>query len=143
MNNAKWFLSSYKRCRRRVDDLLDQIAEINAQATKVTQIMRDDGSSGTRRTDGLASTIARLMDKKDELQAEIDEMMQQQQTVEDTIKRVGNSMQKQVLHKRYVLCQGYEQIAEDMGITERYAFKLHGFGLLAVQAIREREESGK
>lgn len=139
MNDAKWYLSGYKRCRRHAEDMLEQIAFLNAQATKVTQVLHDDVVSSTRRVDGLESTIARLIDKKDELQAKVEEMMDLQEEIEETISRVPNESQREVLFKRYILCYTYDKIAEEMECTERNVHKLHGFGLLVVQKVLENE----
>lgn len=129
---AKAYLSRYRRSLRRIDDLQQQVMMLDAQATKVTAALNDIGGGRANRTDGFETTLTRLIDKKNELVQRMQQLLDVEQEVEDAIARVRDEDQRDVLFKRYVLCQRFADIADDLNITERQAYHLHGLGLLDV-----------
>ncbi len=84
---------------------------------------------------------SKVKDKITELYAEIDEMDRNivkavdewiwvRKKIQNEIKQLQNNNHIRVLTKRYVEFQDWSKIAEDMGYSIRYIFKLHGRALM-------------
>ena len=51
--------------------------------------------------------------------------------------RLHNDRQREVLHKRYLEDKSFREIADEMGLVERYVYRLHRG---AVEALEPEEE---
>ena len=139
MNKQQNWLLSLKRSRRRVQNLLEQIAMLQAQATKITAVLDDIGGGSSHNVDGFERTLARLIDKKNELNALINEQFDIQEQVEKSIEKVPDETQRTILYERYVLEKQFEQISEHVKLSIRRTFTLHGYGLLKVKVPQDND----
>ena len=88
-----------------------------------------EGSGGGSAADRVPDTISKIIEyeaKADELKAKYVEVFFK---IEKTIMSVDDSSEREVLERRYLLYQKWEQIAEEMNYTERRVYQLHGKAL--------------
>ena len=88
-----------------------------------------EGSGGGSTADRMPDMISKIMEyerKADELRAKYIDIFLE---VEKAILTVKDSSEREVLERRYLLFQKWEQIADEMSYTERRVYQLHGKAL--------------
>lgn len=83
-----------------------------------------DVVSGGRPT-WLDDKIARLVDMFEEINAEWDVLIDRRQKARMLIKKLSDVTEQTVLIERYILARSWEQIAFDLGVTWRHAWRVH------------------
>ena len=105
-------------------------------------------STGGVKSSGAKDTLGRTFEKIDEYERKanelIDKLVEKRIEIENTIKAVPDSVQREVLERRYLLFQewdsGYDRntgeykkgIYEEMHFSRRQIFRIHGEALKAV-----------
>lgn len=88
-----------------------------------------EGSGGGSTADRMPDMISKIMEyeqKATELKAKYIDIFLE---VEKAIMTVKDSSEREVLERRYLLFEKWEQIADAMNYTERRVFQLHGKAL--------------
>lgn len=83
-----------------------------------------DVVSGGRPT-WLDDKIARLVDALEEIKAEWDVLIDRRQKARALIRKLPDVTEQTVLIERYILARSWEQIAFDLGVTWRHAWRVH------------------
>jgi hypothetical protein len=133
--DAKAYLRQIKLYDMRINIKIDELAAIKASLTKITPTLRDDAVSSSGSQDKLGDAVARMVDLRDEINADIDRYVDAKRHVSATIDRIADPDQLQVIHRRYVLYESFEQIACEMCMTYRNVCYIHGKALQTVAAI--------
>ena len=127
IEERKKYLCRYLAACRQEKLLLLQIKELRDRRTSPKSL--GDGMPRTRAVADLSNYAA----KWDELERELEvERMAEAQLYTDILKRVKavpDEIEREILTRRYLLGQGWEQIATEMGYSYRHITKLHGFAL--------------
>lgn len=86
-------------------------------------------------------TMLRLIAKVDKVERDIlyemSALLDAKDRIVNQIESMKNEKHKDVLFKRYVMFERWEQIAVDMDISLRYVYKLHGSALKEFTKIME------
>lgn len=88
-----------------------------------------EGTGGGSTADRMPDMISKIMEyerKADELRAKYIDIFLE---VEKVILTVKDSSEREVLERRYLLFQKWDQIADEMSYTERRVYQLHGNAL--------------
>lgn len=88
-----------------------------------------DGSKHVRSGNGFENALLRVMEQEEHLDAEIDQLTAKRLEIEKAIAAIPNEVQREVLTRRYLLYQKWEEIAEAMNYSERHIRRLHGYAL--------------
>ena len=137
--DAKAYLRQIERCDKGINNKLQELARVKELATKVTCTLKPDAAFGGGNQDKLGSAIAKIIDLQNEINADIDEYVDLKKEASRIIGQVKDAAQMDVLHKRYILYEAWEPIAEEMGFTLRNVCYIHGRALQAVAEILRRE----
>jgi hypothetical protein len=132
---AKEFMNEYRRIGERITQLDNQIFDIE-QTLGVKAISYDGipgGDSVSKVTEDTAVRLATLREKQKKLR---DELWRQRVKIEETIYKLSNADHAEVLRRRYIRMQTFETIAEEMYMTERWVYTLHGRALQDVEKQR-------
>jgi hypothetical protein len=78
-------------------------------------------------------TIMRVLEYEEQINAETDKLVDLRIKIETVISKLTNEQQKEVLTRRYLLYQKWEQIAVGMCLDLRWVYRLHGRALQSVQ----------
>lgn len=112
-----------------INSKLDHLNLLEDKLKKITTTYKNIPPSGTRKVDGIQSTIANIMDLKTEINEKIDEFVDLQREIMHVIDKVPNSKHRTLLTNRYLNFQAWELIAIEMGYSVHHVYKLHNEAL--------------
>lgn len=117
------WLHRYRDSVARYRVLQQERAQLRALAEGVSRGMAPPG--GDSRHDALPAAVERIAAAEDSLAAQVDICLQIRAEVEAVIARVKEPVQREVLRRRYLLCQKFEVIAGQMQLDLRWVYRLH------------------
>lgn len=133
---AKQYLQQYRRCKKRLRRLQEQIAELNDLVDGLSAPQVDgDRVQSSHDPDRMGEVIARKSDLEEELMVEIGNTLDMLNEIEATINAIKNVDYQTLLQKRYIRLETWEVIAEDMHYTSRWLFTMHGRALIEVEKL--------
>lgn len=142
MTDAKKYLQQIQFYDSRIKAKLAERDRLKEMLTKITPTLRDDAVSGGRGSqDKLSDAVAKLVDLEAEIDMAVDSFVDARKSVSKVIDKVADNKQFNILHRRYVLNETFEQIAADMGYTYRWICSMHGEALKTVEKILKSEKS--
>ena len=141
--DAKSYLRQIKLYDTRINMKIDELAALKASLLKITPTLKDDVVSSGGSQDKLGDAVAKMVDLRNEINADIDKFVDAKRSVGATIDKVSDPDQLQVLHRRYVLYESFEQIACEMCMTYRNVCYIHGKALQTVSDILKGETNDK
>jgi hypothetical protein len=107
---------------------------------KITTTLKQDVVSGGGNQDKIGDAIAKIIDLEEEINRDIDAYVDKKREICRVIEPVEAADQMEVLQKRYLLYESWEQIALEMHCTYRNVCYIHG---RALQAVTEIMKEGK
>jgi len=122
---AKEYLLQYQRAEQEINRLLEERARWEILAGKVDSAPGGGGRRGT--------AAARILDLEREIDAKVDRLIGFRREMEGVLSRLPNPREREVLLRRYVQGQGWEEVAEKMGITPRWTYQLHKNSLFSLE----------
>ena len=135
----KQYLRQYKSVLGRIESKLEEIERLDNALYPGAQIISDTPRSG-KKTDGSerndrAIDIVRRM--RGRMCAELRELEKLREEIAGTINSVPSQQLRELLERRYINFQSWEQIAEAMGYGIDNIYKMHGN---ALKQLKIREE---
>ena len=132
----KEYLKQVYRIEKHVENLVIErknILTLLEKCTSTTAGYESDGStSGTHANNAennIINYISALQDYERKLRTQITEMLIATEKLKQIIENVPNYEHRQILYKRYVCFQKWEQIAVDMNYSIRRIYQIHGEAL--------------
>ena len=89
----------------------------------------NDGGTHERKGNPVENAYCRLADYDDEADRLFREFIAARKRTEELISSVPDSVQREVLTRRYIIGQQWEDIAESMSYSRRRVTQLHGIAL--------------
>ncbi len=126
---AKEYLSQAYKIDDDINSKLEQIASLRELATKATTVISDMPGSPNRNLHKMEDAIVKLTDLEAELNEDINRLATMKVDITRMIKRVSNRQERNVLEKRYLCYETWEQISVDMGYSIQHTFRIHDLGL--------------
>lgn len=117
------WLHRYRDSVARYRVLQQERAQLRALAEGVSRGMAPPG--GDSRHDALPAAVERIVEAEDKLAAQVDLCMQYRAEVERAIRQVSVPREREVLRRRYILCQTFATIAGQMHLDLRWVYRLH------------------
>ena len=130
----KQYLSRARGIDRRIDTLLEERARLWALATKMSSPLTGMPSGGSGE-DPLAHAVERIMLLDRTINEVVDNYVDTRDEIAAVITQVEDGRYRLLLHCRYILGLGWEDIGNRMSYDLRWIHRLHGCALLAVQNI--------
>ena len=129
MNNEekKQYLRRYQAAKRRVGLIQEEIQEL--RSSKTSPVGLGDGMPHGRGTSDLSGYAARLDELLRELEAEKEMQMVTYREIRQQIGMVPDTIEQEILSRRYLLWQSWEKIAVEMGYSYRNITRIHGHAL--------------
>ena len=143
-NAAKEYLEQVGKLDAIIDCKLADVDRLYARVTRITPTLKQDAVSGGRGgQDQLAETVAKLVDLKREINADVDRLVDLKREIAGTLERLKQPNHYRVLYDRYVLGMTWDDIAADMGYCKRNVQVIHGGALAALnRLLDEKKEPG-
>lgn len=128
---AKQYLGKLKWIEMEIKEKNAELEELEAiaEGCSAKQITGMPGGSGSG--DRLGDTVSKMVDLENHIIAKIDEYMSRRQMISEAIDRMQIEEHRLMLSMRYIRGRSWEQIAEDMHISERQCYRIHGYALAA------------
>ena len=143
---ARTYLEVIKKQDAKIDARIDEIATLDAIATKTTSVMGGERVKASTSQEKMADTVGKIVDLKAELNAEIDRFIDYRNEAMKLIDEACDADCHKLLHKRYIgaydtekgriIFKTWEQIAVEMGFTYQWVSDgLHKRALSQLQKI--------
>ena len=130
---AKEYLSQALHLDHRIDSKIEQIASLNALATKCTSAITGMPRIPSPSQSTMADAVCKIIDLQELLKKDLSALVDLKREIMGVINGIENDEYKTVLEKRYLCFLSWEQIAVDMHYSMEYAFKIHKKALEKVQ----------
>lgn len=118
------FLRRYRDAQRTMRRLLEELQQLQAEATSVSQALSGMPSGGG---DGQAipRAVERIADAESRLVSAYGAALAELNWVKDAIDTVPDPLRRDILTRRYILGQRWERIAADLDRDLRWVLRLH------------------
>ena len=115
---------------------MEEVAVLRSMAEKTTAILSWMPGKETKDTSRLADTVGKLIEQEKKIDGEIDRLVDLRTEIYAAIQQVADRDARRVLHLRYMGYRSWSAIAEEMKLSLRQIYRLHGKGLkkFSVQA---------
>ena len=122
---VKEYLSQALLLDHRIDSKIEQIASLNALATKCTSAITGMPHNPSPSQSTMADAICKIVDLQELLKKDLSALVDLKREIMGVINGIENDEYKTVLEKRYLCFLSWEQIAVDLHYSMEYAFKIH------------------
>ena len=131
---AKEYLRQYGQLKREVLRLIDERQRWVDLATRITPTY-SDAPKGGRSGDGkIPAAVERIIEQERKIDARFRELMGLFDEIEGKITGIEDSRQREILRRRYLGEQKWEEIAKEMHLDYRWVLRLHGRALQKIEA---------
>lgn len=130
------WLRRYRQAVRRQRLLGELLAERHAEAERIGPLLRPSPGGpprGASRADKLPRAVERILAAEDDLAQQMRRCEAERAAVLAAIRSVPDERQREVLCRRYILGQTFEQIAGCLHVDARWARRLHKKSVEALQ----------
>ena len=134
------YLREIKKLDSIINSQLDEVDSLYAMITRITPVLKDDVVTGSGNTDKIGNAISKIVDLREEINRDIDKLVDKKREASALLKKLDNPLHYEVLHKRYVMFETFEQIALGIGKTYRWVCVLHGRALQAFDKILQENK---
>ena len=133
--SAKDFLLQAKKCETEIHNILAKKARLESLREKATTTWGVERVSGSRNSDNLFETTAKIMELDQEYDAAISALKEKEREIDAVLGKVKNTKYHEVLSRVYIQYETLEQAACTMGIGYRHIIRIHGKALKVVESI--------
>ena len=135
---AKEYLNTIKERRDRIRILMEEIEQLRADAESVS--INLDGMPRNNGQSSFEKLAIQLAEAETQLTDEMSGLWSETMKAHRLIGQVSNSQRQQILTKRYLKNQRWEEIAYEMHFSWQHCFRVHGLALAELDKILERED---
>jgi hypothetical protein len=122
-------------CDIHINSLIEEKAQMEALAMKVTSTWGGERVSGSGNQDKLGDTVAKIIDLERKIDRAVDNFVDKKAEVRAVIEQVKNLDHLELLLKVYIHYETLEKVACEMGYTYRNACYIHGRALQTIEAL--------
>lgn len=125
MMTAKEYLSQALHLDHRIDSKIDQIASLEALATKCTSTLTGMPRNPSPSQSPMADAVCKIIDLQELLRKDMSALVDKKREIMGVINALENDEYKTLLEKRYLCFMTFEQISVNMGYSMQHTFRLH------------------
>ena len=126
--NAKEYLSQAGKIQKRIECLSEQLRFMREAAENVSSVISDMPRSPNRNIHRTENAVIRIVDLEDKLKTELDKLAM----VNELISRLSDPEEQEVLIKRYLNGQRWDEIVSDIDLSSRKVYQIHESALLHI-----------
>ena len=135
--NAKEYLSQAIWLDQMIDSKLEQLATLKSLAMKVTSsFTKEKICGGNIEKSKMESTMVKVIDLENEINADIDRLVDLKKDIQDTINMMDDINQQLLLELRYLSGKGWDEIAASMGYDPRTVYRIYGKALKEFERMK-------
>ena len=132
---AKEYLSQARNIDNEIQSMLEEVSVLRSMAEKTTAVITGMPGNATRNTSQLSDTIAKIIEREEKIDAEIDRLVDLRSEIYETIQQVEDKEARRVLYLRYMRYRSWAEIATEMKLGLRQIYRLHGIGLKNISSM--------
>lgn len=141
MMTAKEFMKQHERVVEKIRQIEIQIYDIE-QTLGIKGVNYDSQPHGSGISQVTESTATKLIELREVQRELVDKLWTKRIEIERIIFMIENATFAELLQRKYIRLQKWEDIATDMKFDSRYIYKLHGKALVEVdKIIRKRKRT--
>ena len=134
------YLKQIKNMDSIIQSDIEELATLEALATKTTAVMGDDRVQSSGSQQKMADCVVKIADMRKQISEEIDTLLKLKQEARSLICSVRDADCITLLFKRYLMYKTWEQIAVEMNFTYQWVSDgLHKRALGQVQKILDEK----
>lgn len=138
---AKEFMKQHERVVEKIRQIEIQIYDIE-QTLGIKGVNYDSQPHGSGISQVTESTATKLIELREVQRDLVDKLWTKRIEIERIIFMIKNATFAELLQRKYIRLQKWEDIATDMKFDSRYIYKLHGKALVEVdKIIRKRKRT--
>lgn len=123
-DKIRW-LHRYQDALRLQRMLEEEAEQLRAEAERVTPLLCELPGTGGADRDRLPRAVERIIDAEQELEAQVNCCQAIRREVVEAINTVEQTREYEILRRRYILCERWEQIADEMNLALRWVYRKH------------------
>ena len=136
---AKEYLSQALWLDQMIDSKLEQLETLKSLSMKVTASFAEEKiSGGNPEKSKMESTIVKVIDLENEINADFVRLIDLKKEIQDTINKMEDINYQLLLEMRYINGKNWEEIAQELKYNNRTVFKVHGKALKQFELVRSR-----
>ncbi|MEY8285365.1 DUF1492 domain-containing protein [Lachnospiraceae bacterium 50-23] len=128
-DRKKEYLWSYRKHGRRIKRIEAEIEEIRSMKMHPSQKGNDGMPRGSSGQADLSGYIAEIKEKEDKLYAEGVKQVEIYKEIHNRIDQMENEDERDVLFYRYIKGMNWWDVAQNIGLSERRVYEIHGKAL--------------
>lgn len=129
---AKEELRRVRSLNLELDSLEDEMAYLEASATRITPILSDMPMSHGDH-DKIGNAVAKLLALKSRYNKKWDELIDERERIQSRIWSIEDRLYGKVLYHYYLRGETWEEVAVHCRCTLRHVHRIHGEALLAFE----------
>ncbi|MBF1156687.1 MAG: hypothetical protein HXL84_05100 [[Eubacterium] sulci] len=138
---AKEFMKQHERIVEKIRQVEIQIYDIE-QTLGIKGVNYDSQPHGSEISQVTESTATKLIELREVQRDLVDKLWTKRIEIERVIFMIENATLAELLQRKYIRLQKWDDIATDMKFDSRYIYKLHGKALVeADKIIRKRKRT--
>lgn len=138
---AKEYLKGIKKADTIINEKLKELDQLRGMRYKVTQTLKPVMVSGGGTHGGFTDASDSLIDLEREIDRDIDRFVDLKREAGSLLAQLENPLHYQVLHRRYIMGETFEQIATEINYTYRWVCIIHGRALEAFQKVLDKQHA--
>ena len=123
------FLEQYQGNLSRQRMLEEEIEQLRSEATRMTAVLSGMPGAKGGAQDRIPRAVERIVEAQTRLETQLAGCFSARGQVTQAISTVPVEQQREVLRRRYILGQSFEEIGGQMGLVARRAYQLHRAGV--------------
>lgn len=135
---AREYLQTIKDKRDRIRILMEEIEQLRTDAESVS--INLDGMPRNNGQSSFEKLAIQLAETESKLTQEMSGLWSEVMRAHSLIGQMSSSQRQQILTKRYLKGQRWEEIAYEMHFSWQHCFRVHGMALAELDKILERED---
>lgn len=134
---VKEYLEQVRYLDQRIDSKVEQLTSLKHLATKCTSILTGMPRSGGSGKSSMENVLVKIVDLQEEINRDIDQLIDLKREVGRLIAGVDDLEYRVILEKRYLCYETWEQIALELGYSDKWVRQLHRRALDAINSFTE------
>lgn len=134
---AKDYLSQIHKINRVIQRLTDEVNTLRAGLTSQSYELNPDKVQTWGPKDTLGETIVKIMSLEEDIKTRIDELVTMKKEAFNTISKIPDLDQQNILIARYIQNKKWETIADETEYEIRWVYRTHGKALLAFASLMD------
>ncbi len=131
---TKQYLSQVRKCDKRIDKELEELAYLKELANGISSVSTTDvkvKSSGEK--DLLSKRVVKIVELEEKIDKMVDDYVEKRRVILEQIHDLDNETEKTVLHEFFFKGKTIDEIAGEIGYSTRSAYNIYSSALISFE----------